>query len=95
MMDKINSYSSEIKDRGQLTIPKGVREAGPLSPGQEVTIIPIGDSVLVTPRRLGVDEARRELRRLLTASGLTVDDLVAGLDEAREEIYGESFGRKP
>lgn len=88
-------YYSEIKDRGQLTIPKGVRESGPLSPGQEVTIIPIGDSVLVTPRRLGVDEARRELRRLLTASGLTVDDLVAGLDVAREEVYGEAYGRKP
>lgn len=94
-MDKKNSYSSEIKDRGQLTIPKGVREAGPLAPGQEVTIIPIGDSVLVTPRRLGVDEARRELRRLLAASGLTVDDLVAGLEEAREEVHGEAYGRKP
>lgn len=94
-MDKKNSYTAEIKDRGQLTIPKGVREAGPLTPGQEVTIIPIGDSVLVTPRRLGVDEARRELRRLLMASGLTVDDLVAGLEEAREEVRGEAYGRKP
>ncbi len=94
-MNDRNSYSSEIKDRGQLTIPKGVREAGPLSPGQEVTIIPIGDSVLVTPRRLGVDEARRELRRLLIASGLTVEDLVAGLEEAREEVCGEAYGRKP
>jgi bifunctional DNA-binding transcriptional regulator/antitoxin component of YhaV-PrlF toxin-antitoxin module len=89
------SYSAEIKDRGQLTIPKGVREAGPLLPGQEVTIIPIGDSVLVTPRRLGIEEARRELLRILKASGVTVEDLVAGLDETREEIYGETFGRKP
>lgn len=31
---------------------------GLLSPDQEVTIIPIGDPVLVTPRRLGAEAAR-------------------------------------
>jgi bifunctional DNA-binding transcriptional regulator/antitoxin component of YhaV-PrlF toxin-antitoxin module len=94
-MSDQKTYSSEIKDRGQLTIPKGVREAGPLAPGQEVTIIPIGDSVLVTPRRLGAEEARQKLRRLLAASGLSVEELLAGLDEARGEVYGDTYGRKP
>jgi bifunctional DNA-binding transcriptional regulator/antitoxin component of YhaV-PrlF toxin-antitoxin module len=94
-MKESRSYSGEIKDRGQLTIPKGVREAGPLAQGREVTIIPLGDSILVTPRRLGVEEARGELRRLLAASGLSLDELVAGLDQAREEAYEETYGRKP
>jgi bifunctional DNA-binding transcriptional regulator/antitoxin component of YhaV-PrlF toxin-antitoxin module len=94
-MKKYRSYSGEIKDRGQLTIPKGVREAGPLAQGKEVTIIPLGDSILVTPRRLGVDEARDELRRILTASGLSLNELAAGLDEARGEINEETYGRKP
>ncbi|MCX6561088.1 MAG: AbrB/MazE/SpoVT family DNA-binding domain-containing protein [Candidatus Aminicenantes bacterium] len=94
-MKQYRSYSGEIKDRGQLTIPKGVREAGPLAQGREVTIIPLGDSILVTPRRLGVDEARGELRRILTASGLSLNELADGLDEARGEIYEETYGRKP
>jgi bifunctional DNA-binding transcriptional regulator/antitoxin component of YhaV-PrlF toxin-antitoxin module len=94
-MSKLSSYSAEIKDRGQLTIPKGVREAGPLAQGREVTIIPLGDSILVTPRRLGVDEARGELRRILAASGLSLDELTAGLAEARGEVYEKTYGRKP
>jgi bifunctional DNA-binding transcriptional regulator/antitoxin component of YhaV-PrlF toxin-antitoxin module len=94
-MKQYRSYSGEIKDRGQLTIPKGVREAGPLAQGREVTIIPLGDSILVTPRRLGVEDARGELRRLLAASGLSLDELAAGLDEARGEVYEETYGRKP
>jgi bifunctional DNA-binding transcriptional regulator/antitoxin component of YhaV-PrlF toxin-antitoxin module len=94
-MSKSSSYTGEIKDRGQLTIPKGVREAGPLGQGREVTIIPLGDSILVTPRRLGVDEARGELRRILDASGLSLDELTAGLDEARGEVYEKTYGRKP
>ena len=92
---KDTSYSAEIKDRGQLTIPKRVRESGPLAQGQEVTIIPLGDSILVTPRRLGIEEARRELRRILRASGRSLNELLDGLDESREQVYGETYGRKP
>jgi len=42
-----------------------------------------------------VDEARGELRRILDASGLSLDELTAGLDEARREVYEKTYGRKP
>jgi bifunctional DNA-binding transcriptional regulator/antitoxin component of YhaV-PrlF toxin-antitoxin module len=93
-MQPIKPVTSEIKSRGQLTIPKKIRVMGHLDEGQVVSIIPIGDSVIITPKRLELDEARRETRKLLTASGLSVEDLLSGLPEAREKLYQETYGQK-
>lgn len=87
-------YRSEIRDRGQLTIPKGIREAGGLYEGQAVTIIPIGDSLLVTPKTLGLDEARREIKRIVRASGVSLEALLKGLDESRESVFRDTYGSK-
>ena len=87
-------YSAEVKSRGQLTIPKKIREAGYMEEGQGVTIIPLGDSILVTPKTLRLEDARRELRRILRSSGLSLKDLAAGLEEARTRTYGETYAGK-
>lgn len=86
--------TAEIKARGQLTIPKKIRENGPLEEGQVVSIIPIGDSVMITPKRLELDEARREIKKLLKASGLSLDEVLEGLEEEREKLYRKTYGRK-
>lgn len=85
---------AEIKSRGQLTIPKKIREMGHIEEGQVVTIIPAGDSIIITPKRLSLDEARRQMKKLLQASGLTVEELIAGLEEEREILYKENYGNK-
>jgi len=87
-------YAAEVKSRGQLTIPKKIREAGYMEEGQNVTIIPIGDSLLVTPKTLKLEDARRELRRMLRSSGLSLKDLLAGLDDARVRTYSETYAAK-
>lgn len=91
-MTEAKPYAAEVKSRGQLTIPKKIREAGYMEEGQGVTIIPVGDSLLVTPRRLKLEDARRELKRMLKSSGLSLKDLLDGLDDARERTYGDRYG---
>jgi AbrB family looped-hinge helix DNA binding protein len=93
-MQSIKPLTTEIKARGQLTIPKKIRVMGHLAEGQVVSIIPIGDSVIITPKRLALDEARREIRRILKATGLSQQDLLKGLDEEREGLYQETYGKK-
>jgi len=85
---------AEIKSRGQLTIPKKIRSAGHLEEGQVVSIIPVGDSLLITPKILELDEARRQIKRLLKSSGISLEDLIAGLKEERETLYRETYGKK-
>lgn len=93
-MENVKPYKAEIKARGQLTIPKKVREEGNLYEGEAVSIIPIGDSILVTPRRLELDEARREMRKIMKASGVTLDALLEGLEDERGSLFEETYGEK-
>jgi bifunctional DNA-binding transcriptional regulator/antitoxin component of YhaV-PrlF toxin-antitoxin module len=93
-MQGMKPLTTEIKPRGQLTIPKKIRVMGHLEEGQVVSIIPVGDSVLITPKRLALDEARRELRKIIKASGLSEKDLLKGLQEEREELSRETYGKK-
>ena len=85
---------AEIKSRGQLTIPKRIRVMSRLEEGQIVSIIPVGDSVIITPRRLELEDARREIKRIIREAGVSPEDLLAGLQEEREKLYQETYGKK-
>lgn len=93
-MENVKTAIAEIKSRGQLTIPKKIRESSHLEEGQVVSIIPMGDSVIITPKRLELDEARRQIRRIMKASGLSEKELIKGLKEERESLYRETYGKK-
>ena len=93
-MAAVKASIAEIKARGQLTIPKKIREMSHLEEGQVVSIIPVGDSLIITPKRLELDEARREIMKILKASQLSAEDLLAGLKEEREVLYKDKYGKK-
>ena len=59
-----------------------------------VSIIPVGDSLIITPKRLELDEARRQIKKVLKASGLSVEELLAGLKEERVALYKKSYGKR-
>lgn len=93
-MQAVKSWLAEIKARGQLTIPKKIREMSRLEAGQTVAIIPVGDSVIITPQRLELDEARRQIKKILKESGLSAEKVLAGLKAERETLYRETYGKK-
>jgi AbrB family looped-hinge helix DNA binding protein len=93
-MPEYRSYDREIKARGQLTIPKKIRETGRLGEGDWVTIIPAGDALIILPKRFDLDEARKKIRKIMKEAGVTEEDLLKGLDEEREALYEEIYGRK-
>ena len=93
-METVKTAVAEIKSRGQLTIPKKIRDISHLEEGQVVSIIPVGDSVIITLKRLELDEARRQIRKILKASGISEEELLTGLKEEREKLYKETCGKK-
>ena len=91
-MEDLRPIITEIKARGQLTIPKKIRDKGQLEEGQAVSIIPVGDSVIITPRQLTLDEARRQIKRILKDSALSVEEILKGIKEERRSLYEETYG---
>ena len=83
---------TEIRQRGQITIPKSIRESSHLEGGHSVTIFPLGNSVIIAPERLELNDARRQMKRILVASGVTVEELLEGLAEERANLFGELYG---
>jgi AbrB family looped-hinge helix DNA binding protein len=90
----MKSITAAIKARGQLTIPKKIREMIHLEDGQSVSIIPAGESVIISPKRLELDDARREIRRIMKQSGYSATELLAGLKEERENLFQDIYGKK-
>ena len=93
-MQSIKSFVTSIKSRGQLTIPKQIRQVGHLEEGQVVSIIPVGDSIIITPKRLELDEARRQIKKILKDTAVSPEEILAGLRVERESLYKETYGKK-
>jgi AbrB family looped-hinge helix DNA binding protein len=93
-MEALKASVAQIKARGQLTIPKRIRQTSALEEGQVVSIIPVGDSLIITPKRLELEEARRQIRKIVKASGSSLEDLLSGLKEEREALLRESYGKR-
>ena len=93
-MEETKAAIAEIKARGQLTIPKKIREMSQIEEGNIVSILSIGDSLIITPKRLELDEARRQLKRLIKTSGLTIEELIGGLKEERTALFKETYGAR-
>ena len=91
-MEDLRPIITEINARGQLTIPKKIRDKGQLEEGQAVSIIPVGDSVIITPRQLTLDEARKQIKRMLKDSALSVEEILKGIKEERRSLYEETYG---
>lgn len=88
------TVGTEIRERGEITIPKKIREAYALEPGQEVQFIPIGKTaLLLTPKRLELDEARRLIQRILRQTAVTPAKVLKGLDESRAETFQKYYGK--
>jgi bifunctional DNA-binding transcriptional regulator/antitoxin component of YhaV-PrlF toxin-antitoxin module len=93
-MQATKPYTAEIKARGQLTIPKKIRQMKHLEEGQTVSLVPLGDVVIIMPRRLELDEARRRIAKILKESGVSAEDMLAGLVGEREALYRERYAKR-
>jgi len=85
------SYSIQVRQRGQVTIPRRLRESLSIEDGDTLTLLPVGDTLVLVPRQLRTPELIDRLADMLDESGMTLNDLLADLPRIREEIYRERY----
>ncbi|MDP3449399.1 MAG: AbrB/MazE/SpoVT family DNA-binding domain-containing protein [Anaerolineaceae bacterium] len=83
-----NIFHVQVVQRGIITLPKELRETNRIEEGDLLTLINLGDGVVVmSPQRSHVEEISNKLAKEWQESGETLESMLTTLREVREE-YG-------
>jgi AbrB family looped-hinge helix DNA binding protein len=87
--------TTKIGEKGQLTVPKQYREDLGLQSGAPFAVLRLGDGLILVPEQRRFEHLCQEISSILTSAGVTPEDVLASLPEARELVYAEHYGEKP
>jgi AbrB family looped-hinge helix DNA binding protein len=85
--------STKIGEKGQLTVPKQFREDLGLGAGAPFAVLRLGDGLILLPEQRRFEQLCEEVSAQLTAAGVTSENLLATLPEARERVYARRYGK--
>jgi len=74
----------QLAQRGVLTLPKALREAYDLNPGDTLTLLDLGGVFVVSPRLSRLSQVANELAAEWEAGGETLESMLLTLREVRE-----------
>ncbi len=86
-----------VTDKGQVTIPKRIRDAAGVAPGSEVSFALDGSKIVITPVATHVKNDRRGKLRQAAArvhASLSTEFRQMGADEIMEFLRGEGSAAK-
>jgi bifunctional DNA-binding transcriptional regulator/antitoxin component of YhaV-PrlF toxin-antitoxin module len=78
----------QMAQRGVLTLPKALRSAYDLHPGDTLTLLDLGGVFVISPHSSRVSRVADELAGEWQAQGETLESMLQALHEVREH-YGE------
>jgi AbrB family looped-hinge helix DNA binding protein len=87
--------TTKIGEKGQLTVPKQFRQDLGLGAGAPFAVLRLGDGLILLPEQQRFEQLCEQVSSRLTVEGLTSDDLLATLPEARNRVYARRYGKKP
>ena len=74
----------EMAQRGQVTIPKSLRDRYGWETGQQFTVVDLDGVCMLSPQLSRIDQMCDDLRDKLVSRGATLEDMLAELKRARE-----------
>jgi|SRR5208337_4709293 len=87
--------TTKIGEKGQLTVPKQFREDLGLGIGAPFAVLRLGDGLILLPEQRRFEQLCERVRASLTAAGLTSEDVIGTIPEARNRVYARRYGKKP
>ena len=79
-----------IRKRGTLTLPKKIREKYRLDEGDPVTLIDLGEGILISPKPTTLPKLAGELESLMEEQGLSLEELLKGVAEERARLRSDA-----
>lgn len=91
LYDEPKPYHVQVRQRGQVTLPRKLRESLAIEEGDTLVAVPVGDTLMLLPQRLRVPELADQLAGMMEKAGLSLADLLEDLPRIREELYRERY----
>jgi len=82
----------KVWGKGQLTIPVTIRRELNLKEETPLTLVKVGNVILMTPKVLQVDTLAKKARKEMKKTGLTIDDVLADLNRQRDRYNKDRYG---
>jgi bifunctional DNA-binding transcriptional regulator/antitoxin component of YhaV-PrlF toxin-antitoxin module len=83
---------AHLDEKGRMPIAKPIRDAFGLHAGSTVAWVKVGGGLMIIPQDEHLAQVMEDAAAALERAGITVEDLLAGLDEARDEMVTEYYG---
>jgi len=83
----------QVRERGTITLPAEVRKRHGIAIGDTFTIVELDGMLLLVPMIMMVPELAAELERARIDAGLSLEDLIAGVREQREQYVADHADR--
>jgi len=86
----VKSYPIRLRGRGQITIPQEVRDTLSVDEGDILTLLQVGEFILVSPKQPKVPQLTDRIATLMEQERVSLADLLAGLEEERKAMWQET-----
>ncbi len=82
----------QVRDRWQMTLPADIRRKIGLRRGDIFTVVQVGDTVILTRKKLVVPDLADKVAQIIAEQGVTLDELLDELDTQRRRYREEKYG---
>lgn len=90
---QITSRAVRLRERGQVTIPRSVREALELADGDMLSLVQIGEVIMLSSRQPLVPVLADKIAGLMEEEGISLAELLSGLRDERGALLHERENR--
>ena len=81
-----------VQEKGQVTLPAGVRRNLGLKKGDLVAVVETDEGFLISPQEIVATKAMDRIGEILREKGLSLDELIESGREERANIIEKKYG---
>ncbi len=86
---EMRAFPIRLQERGQITVPQVVQDYLNVTEGDILTLLQIGDLVLLTAKQPQVPQLADKITAIMEDEGVALADLLEGIETEREAIWRE------
>ncbi|MEK7360496.1 MAG: AbrB/MazE/SpoVT family DNA-binding domain-containing protein [Pseudomonadota bacterium] len=76
---ELNTSEIELRERGQITLPKSLRDTLHLKAGDALRAVRIANAIVLIRQRMDLDAMRKQMRKVRKQNGVSAGELLRDL----------------